>query len=262
MIIILSGPDSYRRLQKVKEIKQAYQAKNPRGAVLAIDAEEASQRQEFARSVGAAQLFAPVRLIHISNYTSGATDKVFTTAITAMVDKKTDVVVLDDEGTVPKAWKFLKDEKIKHQEFEYLEGALWVQYINTQAKNKNLELTKDGLGYLDRHAAKNTWKLMSDLEMLALAQENPVTAHVCARILGDKQKKEFFPLVLGFQSPNRSQKIKSLEQLLADGTDGAKIFNTAAALAKTKASQYARLDVLVKSGLLDYEEALVDLAIA
>ena len=110
--------------------------------MISIDAEEASQRQEFARSAGAVQLFAPVRLIHISNYTSGATDKLFTNAIATMVEKKTDVAILDDEGVPPKTWKFLKSELVKHQEFEYSFDTFWMRFNSFGSEHSSSKKTK------------------------------------------------------------------------------------------------------------------------
>ena len=53
-------------------------------------------------------------------------------------------------------------------------------------------------------------------------------------------------------------KISTLERLLAEKGDGAKIFNVLAYQKKEHIVQFADYDVAIKSGKIDYEEALLD----
>ena len=56
-------------------------------------------------------------------------------------------------------------------------------------------------------------------------------------------------------------RLTALETLLAMNDPAAKLFNILASQWKEKIPQFAKYDLAIKSGKLEYEEALVDLVI-
>ncbi len=258
MLLVLYGPNSYNRLKKIQEIKSAYQKKySATIATYALDSEE--QKEAFLRDLHSVSLFAPTKLLHVTGYV-GATDKKTITLMKENIDKKTPVIILESEKKPPKEYAFLKNDLIKTQEFEYPQENEWQAMVQKKAKEYEITLTKEAVAYLAELNEKNTWKLVHDIEKLALTDKRAMTKEECQAIIGEEKKEDFFSLTLGLRSGQQKQRLKSLQTLKTIKEDMAKIFNIAASM-EQKSARAARLDVLIKSGRLDYEEAVLALAL-
>ncbi|MEN9341931.1 MAG: hypothetical protein RIQ54_187 [Candidatus Parcubacteria bacterium] len=265
MIIVLEGPDSYRRLQKALEIQAVYKKKNPHAVVYEYDFENDQDQTQFREHVGTQSLFTAVRVIHIKNYTDAIDSK--TVALLKRIgdgDSKT-VAVLESEKKMPKWCVELAGQSkkgVQTQEFLFLDGAAWLRYVQKKAKDMGIVFDRHTIEYIAEVNKKNTWKLIRDMEKLALSASQIITKKEYEKICGNESMYDFFSLAVSIQAKQQSKKIRSIELLMRKGNDPAKIFNVAASLARDEAKKYAQLDVLIKSGRMDYDDALLALAIA
>ena len=71
----------------------------------------------------------------------------------------------------------------------------------------------------------------------------------------------YWGLLNGVKGYDVRSRLSALETLLAMNDPAAKLFNILASQWKEKIPQFAKYDAAIKSGKLEYEEALVDLVI-
>ena len=68
---------------------------------------------------------------------------------------------------------------------------------------------------------------------------------------------DFWAIFNGLKNSDITRRLFVLEKLFAAHEPAAKIFNILASLSKDRVSDFAEYDLKVKSGKLEYEEALV-----
>ena len=102
---------------------------------------------------------------------------------------------------------------------------------------------------------------MTEIEKASLLGKKEISAQNL-RTLGVKKRGAFFELLSGWGIKSAGERMLNLEVLFADREDPTKIFNMLAYTDPARIARFADLDVAVKSGSLDYEEALVSLALA
>ncbi len=78
---------------------------------------------------------------------------------------------------------------------------------------------------------------------------------------GIRLKEDFFGMVFGWLSKPVREKLCVLERLFALKTEEQKIFNILAYQDVSKLRRFADYDVLIKSGKLECEDVLLDLAL-
>jgi DNA polymerase III delta subunit len=264
MIIVLEGPDSYRRLQKALEIRAVYKKKHPYAVVYEYDLENDEDRVGIREQIGTQSLFAASKVIHIKNYTDGVDNKT-TVFLKKIVKSSSMVVILESEKKAPK-WLVelaqLPERTVRIQEFSFLEGTAWFRYVQKTAEDMGVILDRDTVEYIAEINQKNTWKLIQDVAKLALSTNKVITKKEYERICAIESPHDFFSLVMAMHTKQQNKKIRSVELLIRKGNDPAKIFNIVAVLARDNIKTYAQLDILIKSGRIDYDDALLALAIA
>ncbi len=171
---------------------------------------------------------------------------------TALENKATTIVVVS-EKKLPKELAFLLKKPVLAQLFAALDTADLYAFIKTEAKNRNIELTPDMLRYLSEVFQSDTWGIVTELEKLFLGGHMSAALHAPA----------FFPLIQTLKRPGDTQSRLTALGYLLESEDPAAIFNVTASIAdpllKIKMADY---DIAIKSGKLEYEEALTDLAIS
>ena len=118
----------------------------------------------------------------------------------------------------------------------------------------------------------NSWALVTELEKLrALKTAGGVGAAAGAAAIVQKSDLDaldleaapnYWALLNGMKSYDARTRLFALEKLFATNDPPAKIFNILAAQAGEKIPRMAEYDLAVKSGKLDYDEVLVDLALS
>lgn len=247
MIIYLYGPDSYRRQEKLKAILEKYKAKHSALTIerFFLDEEGDFERlKDFARSQSLFDSFK-FGIIHAGGV---ELEKDFTDLLKANLETKITVLAVIAEVPLPKTFEFLLKKPVLSEKFEPLGEAAVLAFIKNESAGLKLNLSKETMISLLNAHKSDLWGIKNNLEKISLggkAEEN-------------SEFSNFFVLLNRFRRGN----LAALETLLGND-DPAKVFNIVAAQAdpylKIKMADY---DAAIKSGKIEYEEALTDLAIS
>jgi len=264
MIICLYGPDDYRRLQKKNEIVREFQKKNSALARDAFDFEEKDGAERCLEFLRSQSIFGEPKLVileHAFEMEAGTLAKL----LKPLAAEKT-VTVLISENTKPvKTLAFLLEKPSLSQKFEKLEAAEQSVFITAEAKKRGMALGASAARFLGEVYGGDTWALVTELQKLsALAPslDKKIIEKKDLAALDLETAPNYWALLNGLKSYDMKQRLSALEALFAINDPAAKIFNIMAAQAGEKIPRMAEYDLAVKSGKLDYEEVLVDLAIS
>ena len=261
MIIALYGPDTFRREEKKREIVHEFVAKHPLAQVVTIDAADESSRNQIREFGGTRSLFDPVAFIILQNaYELGKKD---ITEFLAPKRDATDFVYLFSEETKPpKPFEGLlkktdtATKAVITQEFEWLEGAAWKTFITKRAALLDVAFTPEALQFLAAAYVKDTWALVTEMEKLSCLGKATVGIE---DIEGSNapETPNFFGMLSALKSPRAKDRLAMLAKLNALGEPAAKLFHILAYQGENP-MRFAKYDFAVKSGKLEYEEALLD----
>jgi hypothetical protein len=121
--------------------------------------------------------------------------------------------------------------------------------------------------------AGNSWALVTELEKLSALKAGGAEAHTAGRTgsgaatiekkdldaLDLEAAPDYWALLNGMKSFDVRTRLYALEKLFAINDPPPKIFNILAGQAGPKTPRMAEYDLAIKSGKLEYEEALLDL---
>lgn len=270
MIIFLYGPDSYGKRQKIKELTGEYQKKHPNLAVEnfdfenndGVDAEFLKLKDFFSSPT----LFENVKLAVAENILNAAKqEKKIKKILKENLENKDFILIISEDSKPTKELGFLLEKPVLSQEFKNPEGERLVQFIKKEAKDRDLEIDAKAITLLARIFDNNNWGLINELDKLSLFNKKVGIKEIAAAVDYDEQISDFFKQVSAFAySRSLPQKIVNLEILL-ECEDPAKIFNFLASFSSNSldlTGKFADYDAAIKSGKIDYEEALIDLAIS
>jgi len=278
MIIFLYGSDAYRRHQKSKEIIEEYKKRHPNFVLQFFNFEEEGEflkLQEFSQN---RSFFEEIKMAVLENVFAAAEEKLKDFLKNSIQQKDLILLILED-NLPPKEFEFLLEKPIQFQEFPDLNIDQLKFFINKEAKKRNINLTDRAIQFLGDAFQKNTWGLVTELDKLALIPKSKLDvpdlkeyadidlsySEQNAQYIGRTARYNIFDFINNLNTKYLAQNLDSLERLFLYHEEPSKIFNLlAASRRKTKnlTEKLARYDILVKLGRLDYEEALLDLALS
>lgn len=278
MIILLYGPDSYRREEKKRFIIGEFIKKHGPGGVSRFDLESGGLDSvlEFLRS---GSLFDSHRLAVISGepekaskqYTESLKEALENPSVTALISL--DAKPTSPSFLVPKAEKKTKatpkpaskkstkpKAEVLFQAFEVLKGKDWESFIETEAKTRDLELDLSAKNLLADFYKGDSWGLTTELETLSLRHSKKVSLkdveHMSVFLPAD-----FWATINSLRSPSLGVRLGVIEKMFATGEPSQKMFHILSYQWKEKLHVFAKYDELIKSGKLDYDEALLSLVL-
>ncbi len=268
MIVCLYGQDDYRRTKEKRAIVEKFVAKHSPLGVKVFDfvspkvhGTEADSLinalKEFSRNVG---LFDSHRLAVIESAWE-APEKEFKEWLESVKDVKTVTVVISEHDALVKNFAFLKKKPVLAKEFDALEGAAWAKFIATEADARGIVLESQALQFLAQAYAGDSWRLVTELDRCSLLGKKTIERKDLES-LDIEIQPEFFGLARQFGYGDRKARLAALEVLFLTRDPAAKIFNILSAMVPGAIPRFAAYDVAIKSGKLDYEEALTDLALS
>lgn len=291
MVILLYGLDAFRRNRRSKEIIEEFEKKNPAASIQKFDlggmksvngsGEEFLKLKEFTRSQS---MFASKKLAVIENVwtsesrTRGKKEekeskdtksiKELKKILEMVMDSKELSFLVLEEKLPLTAFKFLLEEPVHVEEFEELTGQKLKKFAEKEAERLGLQLSREASDFLIGYYGSNTWGLMTEFGKLSLLNyDNKKAIEVKdLKRTGDYPQLEniFYFINLFNYEGGLSKKISALEKLFFVREEPAKIFNILAAgnyISPELLRKMADYDVAVKSGKMDYEEVLLDLAL-
>ena len=254
MIIYLCGPDSYRRLQKQKEIINEYKNKHSNLTIERFyfdnNNDELEQFQDF---INARSLFGGSRLAVASGIGNLKNQKPFVEVLKNVASDKTSFVVLSEDKKLGKDFGFLEKKPVLKQEFDNLSGKQFGDFIIREAKKRGVNLNGELLANLVNVHKGDSWEIISELEKIALA---PITKFQVPSSKFQVFNEPIFTLIYKLRSGDLTRRLQILESLLKN-EDSAKVFNLVAYSVGDK-NKFADYDADIKIGKTDYDMALLD----
>jgi len=247
MLIYLYGPDTYRRSKKLKEILTQYEAKHSGLAVHHFDIDEKDTQALCAEFIIDQSLFSTTKLGIV--HTKGKNKEEAELFKSVLNDTETTLIIVSDKKLTT-GYSFLNKKPTLSQEFKLLKTTDLYTFIKKEANEKKIALTPELLRSLSELFGSDTWGIVTELEKIALG----------GTLKTYQSTPDFFSLVQRFSKGPARARFIALAYLL-ETQDPVATFNITAALAdKDLKIKMADLDVAIKSGKLEYPEALALIA--
>ena len=265
MLIFLYGADSYRRIQKLSEIVEAFRKKQSNLSYERFDLSDEEEFFKFQSFAGNRSIFDPVRLAVLDGFdkqsASSAGIKELKAILKTHFEAKDLVIVINSDKKPAAPFNAFLKPPTQVQEFPVLTDAEIASFIKKTAKALGFTIDTQTTHALIQTFGGNSWGIATELEKMTLAngQARPaLSIH--------KPADNFFPLVNTLKySRSLRDRLVALEVILSDRKDEpAKVFNMLVYRLRSQeeADVLADYDVAVKSGKLEYEEVLLDYALS
>jgi len=263
----LYGHDSYRRQEKLKEYLDRYKVKYSSFSCERFYIEEDGQfnaLKEFAKSQS---LFDSSRLgIIVGDLPeeNKSERKELRQLLKDNLESKDLTLLLIWDKKPAADFSFLLKKPVVAEQFENLTGGEFSDFLQSEARKRGINLDKESQSLLAQVYNGDSWGLATELDKLSLFDERDITLSILKKHLQAAFSVNVFNEIRGLNySRDFGERLGILEKLFSSGADSGKLFNLAAAFmnspeSKIKAADY---DVAVKSGKLEYEEALISLVI-
>ncbi|MEK7465543.1 MAG: hypothetical protein AAB631_02085 [Patescibacteria group bacterium] len=269
MIIYLYGPDSYRRARKLHELVVEYRGKNKETDIFEADLEKNPDHWTNVRDfLEQPSMFADSKLAILrgANEVPERDEKEWIKTLKKELESVTIFVIAVDQAKPRKAFQFLTKPPTRAQEFPELVGVALSEFIKKECSTYGVVLSPDAFRFFAdaiQNGVERGWTVVRALQKTELAHfPAPVSLNHIQTILTGGQKTGVFALARGIlNARNSPEALFFLERALHE-EEAAYVFNMAGSLAQGPAIlKMADYDVAVKSGKLEYEEALTDLAL-
>ncbi len=267
MVIYLYGPDSYRRQKKLQSFLSEYKKKYPNLDLFSVDLEDEPKSWEKVRDfLNQPSMFVDSKVAVVKN-PGEAKEKEWIKVIKSFLkDEKTFLIL--SEGKKPlKDFHFLLELPVRAQEFKILEGRFLEVFVREEMKTRAIELTPEALrfflGFLESEEERS-WVAVAELDKLSLlGNKKPLSRSELEEYINYSLKFEVFRVAREMLSTrNWKERVSLLERLFLQHEAGAYIFNSLAYGARgSELIALADYDVAVKSGTMEYEEALLHFAL-
>lgn len=255
MIIFLYGKDDFRRSRKRVSIIEQFLSKNSPWALTLFDPEEGAS--PVAAFLGQETLFGGKKLGVLGNLETWSEDL---GPILKKAREGQTTFILEASEKPKKALSFLLEDPVLREEFPYLSARTWSAFIEEEARARGIFLTPDALAFFAEAFEGNTWGAITELEKLRSFKSHIARGDLAQFDL--EANPETWGLLQRVKSPGFRERLSALHRLYGYNEAPAKIFNILSALWAEKNPQFADFDVKLKSGRLEYEEALLDLVLS
>ncbi len=270
MIILLYGPDSYRRQKKLNKIIEEYRKKHSGLSCEYFDLGNAGESLKLKEFSAQLLLFDNKKLAILKNLYE-ADLKEFKDFLKSYLGSKDFTILISEDKVLPPELNFVKKKAFLAEKFENLKGDKWQAFIQREIKERDMALVPKAFDFLVEEYKNDVWGLINELEKLDLffwgqLERKNLDLKDMEKV-GDYYYKS--PNIFGFMNTvirkgDLVQKTIALEKLFIGQEEPAKIFNILASLKRLPAKliqELANYDVMVKSGKMGYEEVLLDLAL-
>ncbi|MDO8557112.1 MAG: hypothetical protein Q7R98_01475 [Candidatus Jorgensenbacteria bacterium] len=269
MVIYLYGPDWYRRTEKFKELFSQYRGKHPAMDVCSVDLESNPDDWKTVRDfLSQPSMFTDAKIALVREATSVDGKEWIKVLKSHLETPKTFILISDSCKKPVKAFSFLLAKPAVSQEFPALESKMREAFFYKEAKARGLSFAPDAWRFFAGFAngGESVGAGMAELLKLELANFNqPISLSDVRSVIKWFSRDEVFHITRQLTGPPAQagygdwrQKIIMLERMFLQREAGAHIFNSLAyQVHGADAVRLADYDVSIKSGGLEYEEALL-----
>jgi DNA polymerase III delta subunit len=279
MIIFLYGPGDYSRTQKKQEIIAEFEKKHSTLGVGEFDLALPGSLGDLTEFLRSQSIFEIKKLAIVDglfpkrkgsgNNEDGEQevkseemkkeDKGIIKLLQEYLEAKNITILISESKKPTKQFGFLLKKPTTTQEFEELTGVRWELFIKNEAKKQNMTIGASALRFLAEVYQGNSWGLATELQKIGTLKRSVDLTDLDE--LGLTAAPNYWGLLNGVKGYDIRARLTALETLFATGDPAPKLFNMLASQWKEKIPQFAKYDLAIKSGKLEYEEALVDAVI-
>jgi DNA polymerase-3 subunit delta len=232
MIIFLYGEDTYRSTQKLNEIKAKFQKEVDSTGLNQISLDGAVLKfEEFNQHIKASPFLARKRMIIIKNLISSNKSKEIQKEIVKLLDnemidaKDDNIIVFWEEADHSKSksknalWDRLVKEKLA-QEFKPLTPTQLNQWLNKEAKTRQLNFEKEALPLLAAKVGNDLWQMVNELDKLAnFKKDQLIRPADIESLVKAKFDDDIFKLIDALGNNNKKQALKLIADQLDSGAN-------------------------------------------
>lgn len=268
MIFYLYGQDSYRRQAKLRELVEAYRKKYADTDLADFDLSEDENGWKGVKEyLGQPSMFVESKVAVV--FGGGRViEKEWIDLLKSELKSKKTFILIVDPASPKKALQFLLKAPSVSHEYAALDGAALDLFVRKEAEKLSVSLNPDARRLFCRFAEKYkedaSWIVVQNLAKLALLNRGtPIDAKGLEEVIERREREEVYSLARSILSGrDKKTRLTSLELLLLQNEAPAYIFNSMSFQSKGRdVLALADYDVLVKSGKLEYDEALLDFAL-
>ncbi len=248
MLILLYGPDSYHRHQRLDHILSIYRQKHAGLSLRYFDFSSPDPTPllaDLSAFCGTLSLFEPIKLGIIQN---PFLLELLRTVENIASDKSTTLILVSDD-TPPAPFSFLLKPPVQSESFPPLSNLALCEFIKKEASSRGLSLNQEIISLLADEYGPNLWGLANDLDRRSLSSDSSSPA----------RRFNFFSLIRALTESQIERRLSAYCLLLASREEPAKIFNLLAYQLGIDRRRAAALDLDIKSGRLEYPEAILSL---
>jgi len=268
MLFCLYGPDSYRRGEKLNHLVGPYRKKYKNTDILDVDIKENEDDWKRVRDfLIQPSMFVDSKVVIIKHATLVEESEWINTIRSQLKTEKIFTFISEEEEPT-KGFHFLLSGGVQKMEFRELDGKQLEIFIKKKSEELCISFTEDALRlfvlFVVSHEHDRSWCVVHELEKLSLLEfPVPIQKDKLSEYMKVHIHQELFSLARGIvYEKNISTRLSSLEKAFLQNEAAAHLFNLVSALVKgQEALLFANYDVLVKSGKMGYEEALLEFAI-
>lgn len=263
MIILLSGENSYERSRYANALLEEFLKKHGPLGVRKFDFSDNSV-PEFVDFIRSRSMFNPVKLAFLGNpsfsFPQKAEEDLFQKTLESATESE-EVVVLISADKIPDNLELLTAHASINKSFPSYDEAEICGFLKKEGKRRGLSLSDSDCDNIISGHGRDLRLLVNEVERLALSGEGSNK--------DDYAGMDLFTLINNLRfGRNKAQKLLALEIILSKlSVEGGHAFNLMTSFAPRTMrpeewfSMLSDYDVMVKSGEISYEEALLDLAL-
>lgn len=255
MIIFLFGEDGWRRGQRKNFIVSEFLKKNPSWGFSVFDMESDEGEKSVNDFMGQTSLFGGKKLAVLENLDPKEHKKFLVSYL-----KSDNAILVSVENKPTKEIKFLLEDPVIKEEFPILRGADWVSFLGKKAKEFGLALSPDALRFFASVYEKDTWSAITELQRLSFLSKKELSVKDLSNF-GLETSPDFWLTLRRFTGRVIKDRLWALQMLNFENEPAGKTFNILSSFWGEMTGRFAEYDIKVKSGKLEYEEALLDAAL-
>jgi DNA polymerase III delta subunit len=258
MIIFLYGPDDYRRTQKKKDLIAEFLKKRSEQGIGLFDLAEDGAPEKLEEFLENQQLFESAKFAILLNAFETSPAQL-AKIVKPFAESKATTILISEKDKPVKALAFLTKKPVVFQEFKNLTGAFLEYFVTGEGKKNGVAFDTAAARHLAAVFAGDSWGLSMEIQKLAAFA--PKITKQDLDVFDFEIAPAYWPLLMGVRSPDVRNRLTALETLFASGDPPAKIFNILASQWREKTREMAEYDFAVKSGKLEYDDALLALVL-
>ncbi len=263
MIYYLYGPDSLRRKRRLAELFSALRNRVSSTEEIEVDLEENPDAWRDVKDfINQQSIFGGTKVAVVRNVTESG-EKEWTKFLKDKVaDDSVFIFGLDEKKPV-KAFDFLLKKSAVSDEFKELAGRELASFIVDEAKARNFSFSPEALkffvSFLENQKEGRSWIAVNEIEKFGFLGKSVLSVQDLSAASSFPEFDEVWLMTRRILGAERAaEKVAALEKLFMEGADPSYIFNSLAFSATgSSLLKLADLDISIKSGKLDFPEALL-----